>query len=355
MLKRGLKSKLFALFSVTKKKNSVNMENLKFRSLIILALFSFLSVNIIAQSTDDLYYTPSFNDYSVEEVQEVETVSAVSNDVDYNVSDSRLDNDYYYQSRIKRFCNPTNGVSYYAPAYTNSYYYNNNAYAWSNNIYNQPFYSQRWWVPSNNWSNNGYYNNRNYSAPFNSFGSTVYRNNSYYSNPYYGSAYNYNNTGGYIGGRSYDPCISPNYVSNNFDNYVENRRTETRSNANVRTQRDNAPSATSNNNPTKTTRSFSGSSRSDRSATRSNNSFQNKATSTTNTKSNIRIERNDNQQKTKRNNGIRNAFKNLGNSSKDTNRSRTYKPSSSGSKSYSSGRSSGSSRSSGTSGRGGRR
>lgn len=358
------------------------MGNFNFKSLFTLALCSLFSLSIFAQSTDDLYYTPSYNDYSAEEVNDYETASAIVeedtyNDTDYSVSDSRFDNDFYYQSRLRRFCNPvSNNFSYYAPAYTNSYYYNNNPYAWSNNIYTQPVYSQRWWNPVNTYNvysfgNNGYNYNRNYTSTYTSFGSTIY-NNRYYNNPYYGgSVYNYNNTGGFNSpGSYYNPCTTTNYISNNsIDNYNENRIANRSSNS-VRTTRSNTPRTPEANDANKTVRTLPSSTRSTRSATRTNTrTIENKSYSNTNS-NNVRTDRkpkpivqknNDYTPKKERKNGIRNAFRNLGesigNTSKSNNSSnRSYRSSSSsGSKSYSSGSSRGSSRSSGTSKRGGRR
>lgn len=356
---------LFCLFKVTNKKNSVNMENLNFKSLFTLALCSLFSLSILAQSTDDLYYAPSYNDYSADEVADYETASAVvkEDNANYAVSDSRFDNDFNYQSRLRRFCNPVRGLSYYAPAYTNSYYYNNSPYAWSNNIYTQPYYSQRWWSPVNTYNiytfgNNGYNYNRNYTSTYTSFGSTIY-NNRNYNNPYNGSVYNYNNSGGFFNPAPFDGCTTTNYISNNsIDTYNASRTTRstsTRSNSNVRSV-SSTPSASQSNSANKAVRSaVPSTTKRDRSATRST------TTNNANKSTNVRTERKsvvekNNSPKKERKSGIRKAFRNLGDAVGGSSKSNTNKSyrSTSGSKSYNSGSSKGTSRSSGTS-RGGRR
>ena len=140
--------------------------------------------------------------------------------------------DYEYATRVKRFNNNINGLSYYDNYYTNSYWYTNNpyhygvsiynGYSWWGNNYNNysynpqyNFYNNYGWNSYPNYGYNGYnpYNNYNpygyglnnsyiagYNAGYNSGYFSGNYNYPYYSyggyNPY-GNGYNYNNLGYY--------------------------------------------------------------------------------------------------------------------------------------------------------------
>jgi len=131
--------------------------------------------------------------------------------------------DYEYATRVKRFNNNINGLSYYDNYYTNSYWYSNNPYNYGVSVYN----GYSWWGSSyNNYSYNpsvsfynswgwGYgnqfnncYNGYNpymagYAAGYNNgFNNGMWGNYYGYGNPYgYGSGFgNY-----YGGGYGYNP------------------------------------------------------------------------------------------------------------------------------------------------------
>jgi hypothetical protein len=153
--------------------------------------------------------------------------------------------DYEYATRVKRFDNSINGLSYYDNYYTNSYWYNQNPYNYGVSVYN----GYSWWGSSYNsysynpsinfysnwgWGCNpgfGYYSGYNpymagYMAGYNNgfnngyfgnpygFGSPYGFNNSFgfgygYGNPYGYGAYGYNNGWGYY--NSYDNNSSYTY------------------------------------------------------------------------------------------------------------------------------------------------
>ena len=162
--------------------------------------------------------------------------------------------DYEYATRVKRFSNNINGLSYYDNYYTNSYWYNKNPYNYGVSVYN----GYSWWGPSynaysynpsinfyNNWGwgctpsygyggynpymssyaqgyNNGFYNGmwgnyygygNPYSSPYgygNSFGLGYGFVSPYgYGFPYNGYSNAYNNGWGYY--NSYDNNSSYSY------------------------------------------------------------------------------------------------------------------------------------------------
>lgn len=221
------------------------MNTLKLKSIFAMLICCLFVVAVNAQSADDLYYTPSTVDFTVEDnlVEETASADAVNDDTqfyggdDYSDFDQRYEDDFYYQSRLRRFCNPYSGLSYYAPAYTNPYYYNNSPFAWSNNIYFQPFYGQNWWTSNRRFNNNNYFgsnfgfNNYNY-VTYNTFNSTVF------NSPYaFGGRSNVFNNGFSQVNPFYDPCSTVNnYVRNSIDNY--NTRENSKPSANTRIERE---------------------------------------------------------------------------------------------------------------------
>lgn len=133
--------------------------------------------------------------------------------------------DYEYATRVKRFNNQINGLSYYDNYYTNSYWYNQNAlnygvsvyngYSWWGSSYNNysynpsvNFYSNLGWGCSNGYGFNGYnpylsaytqgYNNgfnNGYFGNYYGYGSPYAYGNSFGYNSYYGNPYGYNGYG----------------------------------------------------------------------------------------------------------------------------------------------------------------
>lgn len=134
--------------------------------------------------------------------------------------------DYEYATRVKRFNNNINGLSYYDNYYTNSYWYNQNPYNYGVSVYN----GYSWWGSNyNNYSYNpsvnfynswgwGYgnqfnscYNGYNpymsaYSQGYNNgFNNGMYGNYYGYGNPYgYGNGFGFGNYYGY-GNYGYNP------------------------------------------------------------------------------------------------------------------------------------------------------
>jgi len=352
------------------------MNTLIFRSIFGILFCCLFVVTTNAQIADDLYYTPNTVDFTVQDnvVEETASADAVNDDTQFYTGDvsnydQAYEDDYYYQSRLRRFCNPYSGLSYYAPAYTNSYYYNNSPFAWSNNIYNQQVYSQNWW--NNNRTYNNFYgsnygfSNYNYVtnsnfAPYTSFGSSVYNNNRGF--------YNYNTGGIYQNNRYNDPCIINNYVNNSIDNF--NTRTNSKPIVNTRSDRERPTSYRTNDDKNKRTSGVRqpASTKNNTGYTRTNTT---KNTSTPAPKPRYRSNENatkDNSTRSKNQNrsNFFNSLKNLGNSSSESTKSKNsssrnnnYRSNNSSSRSYgsssrSSSRSSGS-RSTGRSSRSGGR
>jgi len=334
------------------------MNTLKLKSIFATLLCCLFIVAVNAQLSDDLYYTPSTVDFTIEDNTVEETFAAndaVSDDTqfytnDYSDYNQAYEDDYYYQSRLRRFCNPSySGLSYYAPVYTNPYYYNNSPYSWSNNIYYQPVYGQNWWV--NNRSNN--YNYISNFAPYTSFGSTVF--NSPYSIGSRGYIYN---TGGFSQFNPYNnPCVVNNYVTNSIDDY-NSGRTSNRSSVTSRTDRERPTSYRPKDNDVDRNKRTSGV-RTQSSTNKSNDGYSNSTPK--NTRSNSvkpRTSSNENATKTKKENRTSkffDSFKNRNNSSKDSykdnnsrnNSGKSYRSGSSNTRSYGSSSRSGS-RSSGS-------
>ncbi len=115
--------------------------------------------------------------------------------------------DYEYATRVKRFNNNINGLSYYDNYYTNSYWYNQNPYSYGVSVYN----GYSWWGNS--------YNNYSYNPQANFYNS--YGWNSYPSYGYNGyNPYCYNNSYGY-GYGNYNGYGYGNYngYNNGWNNY----------------------------------------------------------------------------------------------------------------------------------------
>lgn len=134
--------------------------------------------------------------------------------------------DYEYATRIKRFDNSINGLSYYDNYYTNSYWYNRNPYNYGVSVYN----GYSWWGSNYNyysynpsisfytnygWGNNYGWGGYNGYNPYDPYGSAYWQgyNNGYFNGynngwggyPYhgFGYGYGYNPYGGY--GYGYNP------------------------------------------------------------------------------------------------------------------------------------------------------
>ena len=131
--------------------------------------------------------------------------------------------DYEYATRVKRFNNGINGLSYYDNYYTNSYWYNKNPYNYGVSVYNgyswwgsgynnysyNPsvnFYNSFGWSSCPNYGYNGYNPYTPYGYGFSSgihFGySQGWGNNPYYG---FGNGFGYGNPYGYGGGYGYNP------------------------------------------------------------------------------------------------------------------------------------------------------
>lgn len=131
--------------------------------------------------------------------------------------------DYEYATRIKRFDNQINGLSYYDNYYTNTYWYNQNPYNYGTSVYN----GYSWWGNSYNMysynpSVNFYYNNGWYNS-YPSYGYMGYNPYNSWSNAY-GQGYNngyhngYNN-GYYNGWNGYPYNGYNSYGYNNYNPY----------------------------------------------------------------------------------------------------------------------------------------
>jgi hypothetical protein len=146
---------------------------------------------------------------------------------DYKDREFKYDDyyDYEYATRVRRFNNRIDGLSYYDNYYTNSYWYNPNPYNYGVSVYN----GYSWWGSSynsysynpsvnfySNWGwgcNSGYgYNGYNpymagYTHGYNNGFNNGYFGNYYgYGSPYggYGSPYGFGSSYGYNGyGNSY--------------------------------------------------------------------------------------------------------------------------------------------------------
>jgi hypothetical protein len=119
--------------------------------------------------------------------------------------------DYEYATRVKRFNNNINGLSYYDNYYTNSYWYNQNPYNYGVSVYN----GYSWWGPSyNSYSYNpsiNFYNNWGWGCnpgygyggynPYMAGYMQGYNNgfnNGYFGNPYgYGNPYGFGSSFGF--------------------------------------------------------------------------------------------------------------------------------------------------------------
>jgi len=327
------------------------MNTLKLKSIFATLLSCLFIVAVNAQSSDDLYYVPSTVSFTVEEeiLEETASVEAVNDDTQFyngDVSDynQAYEDDYYYQSRLRRFCSPNSGLSYYSPAYTNSYYYNSSPFSWSNNIYNQQFYSQNWWTSNTRSYNNFFgwntgfnnYNNRSNFSPYTSFGNTIY--NTGFANRGFNS---FNNGGVFRSNAFNDPCVVNNYVRNSINNYNDTRRTNSKSSINRNADRERSGSYRTIGN---------GDSRKYKS-TGARSSSSSSGKSSTNSASKPRYRTNENATKTKKQKRSSNFFDFLNkkdNNSKDSYRDKNSRRNSG--KSYRSGGSSG--RSYGSSSRG---
>ncbi|MES2515181.1 MAG: hypothetical protein V4580_13600 [Bacteroidota bacterium] len=135
--------------------------------------------------------------------------------------------DYEYATRLKRFDNNINGLSYYDNYYTNSYFYTGNPYNYGVSVYN----GYSWWGSSyNNYSYNpsvsfysswgwGYGNQFNTYSGYNPYmaGYAAGYNNGF-NNGMYGNYYGYGNPYGY-GGYYGDPYAYGGYGNGGYGGY----------------------------------------------------------------------------------------------------------------------------------------
>ncbi len=121
---------------------------------------------------------------SVAEAQFGDSRDFIDNDARTVVNNYYPDNDYYYSSRIRRFHNSYTAFDYYAPVFTDVYWYNYQPFTWGVSIYGaeSPFY--------------GYYYNHSYTGFGFYFGNyngwyEPYAGNYYYGGyePYYNSSW----------------------------------------------------------------------------------------------------------------------------------------------------------------------
>jgi len=120
-----------------------------------------------------------------EEYVDEDGQSVVTNNYYYETDDFEDDSyyDYSYSARINRFYRPYNGFNYYAPCYTDLYYYTYDPYYWGTSIYvgtgwGYPYYGGGWSIGFGwGWGSIGF----GWGYP--SYG---------WGYPYYGGYYGYN-------------------------------------------------------------------------------------------------------------------------------------------------------------------
>ncbi len=220
-----------------------NMNKLVVISILAIVLTSSCETQKIITSTDDVYANPIedkkeearlasirkqqqdiANKRYADSLADIKMAQKAKDDANpaYKDREFKYDDyyDYEYATRVKRFNNNINGLSYYDNYYTNSYWYNKNPYNYGVSVYN----GYSWWGnsynnysynPQSNFYNsygwNSYpsygYNGYNPYSPYNSYGygyGNGYNNgyyNGYNSYPYYG--YGYGNSYGYGGYNPY--------------------------------------------------------------------------------------------------------------------------------------------------------
>ena len=211
----------------------------------LIIIFNFILVLMVSCTTqklgtssinDDVYANPKEDKIEEARMAEVAKQQKLSIDKRYNDSIAAINKaqkekddanpyykdrefkyddyyDYEYATRVKRFNNNINGLSYYDNYYTNSYWYNQNPYNYGVSVYN----GYSWWGSSYNsysynpsvtfFNNNGWginsgfgYNGYN---PYMAGYMQGYNNgfqNGYFGNYYgYGNPYGYGNYFGYNG------------------------------------------------------------------------------------------------------------------------------------------------------------
>jgi Ni/Co efflux regulator RcnB len=227
------------------------MKSLVIISIIALAVFSSCMTQKMGTSTytDDVYANPKEDrieeaKIAAEKKQKQEAINKRYNDSIAAVKQAQKEKDdanpyykdrefkyddyydYEYATRVKRFNNNINGLSYYDNYYTNSYFYSQNPYNYGVSVYN----GYSWWGTNyNNYSYNpsvnfynswgwGYgnqfnncYNGYNpymagYAAGYNNgFHNGMYGNYYGYGNSYggYGNSFGFGNYYGYGYGNPY--------------------------------------------------------------------------------------------------------------------------------------------------------
>ena len=224
------------------------MKNFVLFSVIISFLMSSCALKKAGTFTDDVYANPSaerkedarlaaiqkakedaYKQRYNDSLQQARLAQKALDDANPNYKDREFKyDDYYdyeYATRVKRFDNSINGLSYYDNYYTNSYWYNHNPYNYGVSVYN----GYSWWGNSyNNYSynpsanfyynngwgcNNGYgYNGYN---PYMSGYASGYNNG--YNNGYYGMPYGYGNSFGF--GFGYNSGYGNPYGYNGYNGW----------------------------------------------------------------------------------------------------------------------------------------
>lgn len=219
------------------------MKHFVFISIVVVFLLSSCALNKTTHFEDDVYSDPKLE--RIEDAKLIAIQNAKNEEIKKRFNDSisiqnakdnanpyykdkdfKFDDyyDYEYATRVKRFNNSINGLSYYDNYYTNSYWYNQNAYNYGVSVYN----GYSWWGNS--------YNNYNYNPAVNFYANNGWGCNSNYGyngyNPYisgYSSGFNYGyNSGyndGYFGspygnyfGYGYNPYGYNSFGYNNWNN-----------------------------------------------------------------------------------------------------------------------------------------
>ena len=187
-------------------------------SIVAISFLFFFALKKVSTYNDDVYSNPAVekieearlaaiqkqkNDAIVkrynDSINEVKLAQKAKDDANpyYKDREFKYDDyyDYEYATRVKRFNNNINGLSYYDNYYTNSYFYNQNPYNYGVSVYN----GYSWWGNSyNNYSYNpsaNFYYNNGWGSSYGYNGYNPYMNNynnnfGYYGSPY-GSSYGY--------------------------------------------------------------------------------------------------------------------------------------------------------------------
>jgi len=159
---------------------------------------------------------------------------------DYRNDDARIvvnnyydDYDYYFSSRINRFHRSYTAFNYYAPVFTDTYWYNYQPYSWGISIYGDSGFGIGY---SYNYPVYNYDYGYNYGGYDPYFGSSFYWG---YDPFYYNNWYGHNHNHGY---NDYRPVYN---TYNNYDNYPSTRYSSSSSSS--RRRPDNVSESSSEN------------------------------------------------------------------------------------------------------------